>query len=75
MLFSSVTVRDLGRLTARVSDTPTGRSGAKLSAYRIDDGFYIDIDLPGAGPAGIDIAVDRGGDRRRQQSQRCKPER
>jgi len=60
MLLSSATVRDLDRLTARVSDTPTGRSGAKLSAYRIDDGFYVDIDLPGAGPAGIDIAVDRG---------------
>jgi HSP20 family protein len=58
MLLSSATVRDLDRLTARVFDTATRSSGARLDAYRIDDHFYIDIDLPGVDPAGIDITVD-----------------
>ncbi|SNY50255.1 Hsp20/alpha crystallin family protein [Paractinoplanes atraurantiacus] len=58
MLLSSATVRDLDRLTARVFDTATRSSGARLDAYRIDDHFYIDIDLPGIDPAGIDITVD-----------------
>jgi HSP20 family protein len=59
MLLSSATVRDLERLTARVFDTPNRSSGARLDAYRIDDTFFIDIDLPGVDPAGIDITVDR----------------
>ncbi|MFF5081350.1 Hsp20/alpha crystallin family protein [Actinoplanes sp. NPDC000266] len=58
MLLSSATVRDLDRLTARVFDTATRSSGARLDAYRIDDHFFIDIDLPGVDPAGIDITVD-----------------
>jgi HSP20 family protein len=59
MLLRNVTVRDLDRLTARVFDSATRSSGARLDAYRIDDTFYIDIDLPGVDPAGIDVTVDR----------------
>ena len=59
MLLRSATVRDLDRLTARVFDTATRSSGARLDAYRIDDTFYIDIDLPGVDPASIDVTVDR----------------
>ena len=44
-------------LTARVFDT-TRSSGARLNAYRIDDTFYLDIDLPGVEPASIDVAED-----------------
>ena len=58
MLLQSATVRDLDRLTARVFDS-TRSTGARLDAYRIDDDFHIDIDLPGVDPAGIDITVDR----------------
>ena len=58
MLLRSATVRDLDRLTARVFDTASRTSGARLDAYRIDDTFHIDIDLPGVDPAGIDITVD-----------------
>jgi HSP20 family protein len=58
MLLRSATVRDLDRLTARVFDSATRNSGARLDAYRIDDTFHIDIDLPGVDPAGIDITVD-----------------
>jgi HSP20 family protein len=56
MLLHSAAVRDLDRLTARVFDTD--RPGCRLDAYRIDDTFHIDIDLPGVDPAGIDITVD-----------------
>jgi len=57
MLLRSATVRDLNQLTARVFDSRL--SGARLDAYRIDDTFHIDIDLPGVDPAGIDITVDQ----------------
>lgn len=57
MLLRSATVRDLDRLTARVFDT-TRSSGARLDAYRIDETFFIDIDLPGVDPASIDVTVD-----------------
>ncbi|BAL91852.1 putative heat shock protein Hsp20 [Actinoplanes missouriensis 431] len=56
MLLSTPTVRDLERLTARVY--ATRESGARLDAYRRDDTFFIDIDLPGIDPATIDITVD-----------------
>lgn len=56
MLLSTPTVRDLEHLTARVYATRA--SGARLDAYRRDDQFFIDIDLPGVDPASIDITVD-----------------
>ncbi|HEY0534640.1 MAG TPA: Hsp20/alpha crystallin family protein [Actinoplanes sp.] len=59
MLLRSATVRDLDRITARVFDTTTRNSGARLDAYRIDDIFYIDIDLPGVDPVSIEVTVDR----------------
>ncbi|GAA1579979.1 Hsp20/alpha crystallin family protein [Actinoplanes couchii] len=58
MLLTSPSVRDLERLTARVFDTSSRDSGARLDAYREDETFYIDIDLPGVDPASIDITVD-----------------
>jgi HSP20 family protein len=59
MLLRTATVRDLDRLTARVFDTTTRTSGARLDAYRDGDTFVIDIDLPGVDPASIDVTVDR----------------
>ena len=50
---------NLDRLTARVFDNPNRSSGARLNAYRIDDQYFVDVDLPGAEPAGIDVTVDR----------------
>ncbi|MEU4557023.1 Hsp20/alpha crystallin family protein [Actinoplanes sp. NPDC023936] len=55
-VLTTPTVRDLERLTARVY--ATRESGARLDAYRRDDTFFIDIDLPGIDPATIDITVD-----------------
>ena len=59
MLLRNATVHDLDQVEARVFDTATRSSGCRLDAYRIDDTFFIDIDLPGVDPAGIDITVDR----------------
>ena len=59
MLPRNATVHDLDQVTARVFDTAHRSSGCRLDAYRIDDTFFIDIDLPGVDPAGIDITVDR----------------
>ena len=50
---------DFDRLTTRVFDSATRTGGARLDAYREGDSFFIDIDLPGVDPAGIDITVDR----------------
>jgi HSP20 family protein len=58
MLLRSATVRDLDRLTARVFESTGRSSGCRLDAYRIDDTFFVDIDLPGADPAGVDVTVD-----------------
>ncbi|WP_305782558.1 Hsp20/alpha crystallin family protein [Symbioplanes lichenis] len=59
MLLRNDAFRDFDRLTARVFETATRTSGARLDAYRVDDTFFIDIDLPGVDPASIDITVDR----------------
>jgi HSP20 family protein len=59
MSLRNATVRDPDRLTARVFDSATRSSGCRLDAYREGDTFYIDIDLPGVDPAGIDVTADR----------------
>jgi HSP20 family protein len=59
MILHNGSYRDLNRLTARVFDSATRTSGARLDAYRDGDTFYIDVDLPGADPAGIDVTVER----------------
>jgi HSP20 family protein len=50
-------VRDPEQLTCSVFGSRN--PGARLAAYRIDDTFHLDIELPGVDPADIDIAVDR----------------
>jgi HSP20 family protein len=59
MLLRNATAHDLDQVTARVFGTATRSSGCRLDAYRIDDTFFIDIDLPGVDPASIDVTVDR----------------
>jgi HSP20 family protein len=44
------------RLNTRVSGTRT--TGCRLDAHREDDTLHIDIELPGADPAGIDVTAD-----------------
>jgi HSP20 family protein len=58
MLLTTPTVRDLERLTARVFESSSRTAGARLDAYRDNDTFFIDIDLPGVDAASIDITVD-----------------
>src|ERR1700759_2277204 len=74
MLPRSATVRDLDRLTTRVFDSATRGTGCRLDAYRIDDTFYIDIDLPGIDPASIDVTVDRKVLNARAEPKRPAPE-
>jgi len=50
-------VHDLDRLNCRVIGSAR-RSGARFDAYRIDDTFHIDIDLPGVDPADIEFNVE-----------------
>jgi HSP20 family protein len=77
MVSHSGAVRDPERLTARVLETATRRSGCRLDTYREGDTYYIDVELPGVDPADIDVTVDgavltlrasrpraQGGDRR-----------
>jgi HSP20 family protein len=58
MLLRSATVPDLDRLTARVFECSGRSSSCRLDAYRIDDEYYIDIELPGVDPADIDVTAD-----------------
>jgi HSP20 family protein len=44
------------RLSARVSACTS--PGARLKAYRLDETFHIDIELPGVDPADIEITAD-----------------
>ena len=44
------------RLNTRVSGART--TGCRLDAHREDDTLHIDIELPGADPAGIDVKAD-----------------
>ncbi len=78
MLPHGATVRELDQLTCRVFDSSRS-SGARLSAYRIDGTFYVDIDLPGMDRAGIDVSVDDGvltirAERRAAEGQTDQPE-
>ncbi|GIF35862.1 Hsp20/alpha crystallin family protein [Actinoplanes xinjiangensis] len=50
----------LTTLTARVLEGSDRGSGARLDAYRVDGTFHIDIALPGADTASIDITADGG---------------
>ncbi|HEU4349127.1 MAG TPA: Hsp20/alpha crystallin family protein [Actinoplanes sp.] len=59
MMFHHGAVRDPERLTARVFDSATVRSGCRLETYRDGDTYFIDIDLPGVDPADIDVTADR----------------
>jgi HSP20 family protein len=58
MLLRSDSFRDVDRVTARVFDTATRSTGARLDAYRHGDTFYVDIDLPGVDPSSTDVTID-----------------
>jgi HSP20 family protein len=53
-------IRDPERqLTARVIG-PSRRTGCRVETYRDHGTYFIDIDLPGVDPAGVDVAVHDG---------------
>lgn len=50
--------RELDELTARLDD---GRrmGSMPLDAYRIEDVFHVDVDLPGVNPESIEVTVEK----------------
>jgi HSP20 family protein len=59
MVLRGATAPELDRVVTRVFHTAARSSGCRLDAHREGDAFYIDIDLPGADPASIDVTADR----------------
>jgi len=56
--------RDFDHLFDRMSETTTPTLAPvwrpRLDAYRTDEGFVIDIDLPGVSPEAVDVTVEEG---------------
>lgn len=54
--------RDLDALFDRFADTPTVSATwrPRLDAYRTDEGFVIEVDLPGIDPDAVDVTVEEG---------------
>lgn len=50
--------RELDELTARLDDGRRMRS-MPLDAYRIEDVFHVDVDLPGVNPESIEVTVEK----------------
>ncbi len=51
--------RELDRLAEWVFSTPTRPAALRMDAYRKDDWFYVDFDIPGIAPEDIDVTVER----------------
>jgi HSP20 family protein len=62
MLMRTDPFRDLDRLTQQVLGnfgTTARPTAMPLDAWRKDDDFYVELDLPGVDPATIDLDVER----------------
>jgi HSP20 family protein len=59
MLMRTDPFRELDRLTSQVFGTPTRPTAMPMDAYRSDDSFLVQFDLPGIDPASIDLTVER----------------
>lgn len=59
MLMRTDPFRELDRLTQQVFGTPTRPSAMPMDAYRKDDSFLVQFDLPGIDPESIDLTVER----------------
>jgi len=51
--------RELDRLTQQVFGTSTRPTAMPMDAYRKDDSFLVQFDLPGIDPDSIDLTVER----------------
>ncbi len=59
MLLQHDPFRDLDRLTQQVFGTVARPSSMPLDAWREDDEFVVELDLPGIDPDRLDIDVER----------------
>lgn len=59
MLMRTDPFRELDRLTSQVFGTPARPTAMPMDAYRSDDSFLVQFDLPGIDPASIDLTVER----------------
>ena len=59
MLMRSDPFRDLDRLTQQVLGTRTRPAGMPMDAYREDDQFIINFDLPGVDVSSVDLTVEK----------------
>ena len=59
MLMRTAPFRELDRLTSQVFGTPARPTAMPMDAYRKDDSFLVQFDLPGIEPESIDLTVER----------------
>lgn len=59
MLMRTDPFRDLDRLSQQLLGAPTRPSAMPMDAYRKEDNFLIQFDLPGVDPESIELTVDQ----------------
>src|SRR3954466_1124771 len=59
MLMRTDPLRELDRLTQQVMGTPTRPAAMPMDAWRDEDTFVVEFDLPGVPAQSIDIDVER----------------
>ncbi len=59
MLMRTDPFRELDRLVDRVWGTAAHPAGMPLDAWREDETFFVELDLPGVDPQSIDLDVER----------------
>lgn len=59
MLMRTDPFRDLDRLAQQVLGTPTRPAAMPIDAYRRDEEFVVEFDLPGVDPDSIELTVEK----------------
>ncbi|MGQ4601422.1 Hsp20 family protein [Nocardia sp. R6R-6] len=59
MLMRTDPFRDLDRLTQQMFGTSARPAVMPMDAWREDDDFYVELDLPGIDPESLDLDIER----------------
>ena len=59
MLMRTDPFRDLDRLTSQLLGTPARPAAMPIDAYRMNDAFVVELDLPGVDASSIDLTVEK----------------
>lgn len=59
MLMRTDPFRDLDRLAQQVLGTPTRPAAMPIDAYRHDDEFVVEFDLPGVDASAVELTVEK----------------